>query len=80
METKLSKLLKLMEQGEWPKALSFAAKFPQLGDHRDAIVRGHEAYVRPDFYRQINRDPDILVKIGIAALVDRYITKGHHNA
>ena len=80
METKLSKLLGLMEQGEWKKALSLAAKFPRLGDHHDDIVRGHEACVRPDFYRQINRDPDILVKIGIAALVDRYITKGHHNA
>jgi len=69
-----------MKQGEWAKALSLAAKFPQLGDHKDAIVRGHEACVRPDFYRQINRDPDILVKIGIAALTDRYIAKGHKNA
>ncbi len=70
--TKLSKLLEFMERGEWKKALSLAAKFPQLGDHKDAIVRGHEACVRPDFYRQIKHDPETLVKIGINALKERY--------
>jgi plasmid stabilization system protein ParE len=75
METKLSKLLRLMRREEWKKALSMAAKFPRLGDHHDDIVRGHEACVRPDFYRQIKHDPEALMKIGIAALKERYGTK-----
>ena len=78
--TKLSRLLGLMERGEWKKALSLAAKFPQLGNHKDAIVRGHEACVRPDFYRQMDRDPNVLMIIGIVALKKRYQQKDPRNA
>ena len=70
--TKLSRLCDFMAAGDWPAALRLAATFPRLGDHRDAITRGREACARPDFYRQIGKDPDALVAAGVAALKARY--------
>lgn len=70
--TKLSQLLDLMRAGEWEKALSFAAKFGDLGEHKAAITRGHQAAVNPSFYRQMGKEPVALVEAGTAALKARY--------
>lgn len=70
--TKLSRLLALMRAERWAEALAFAAKFPRLGEHEKAIRRGHEACVRPDFQRQLGRDPEALKREGEAALLARY--------
>jgi hypothetical protein len=73
VDTKLAKLLDLMELGDWPAAIRFAAKFPRLGDHRDDLLRAKDALQNPDFYRQIKRDPDALVQSGIDALKSKYL-------
>ena len=70
--TKLSALVALMRAGEWAKALAFAARFSRLGEHDLAIRRAHEAVVRPDFQRQLGRDPAVLVAAGVEALKARY--------
>jgi hypothetical protein len=70
--TKISRLVELMKAEEWGSALSLASKFPRLGEHELAIRRGHEACVRPDFQRQLGRDPAALREAGIAALRARY--------
>lgn len=70
--TKLAELVRLIRAEEWDRALSFASKFPRLGDHEKAIRRGHEACVRPDFQRQLGRDPAKLIAEGVAALKARY--------
>lgn len=49
-----------------------AAKFADLGEHEQAIRRGHEAMQRPEFQRQIGRDPEAQIAAGIAALKARY--------
>ena len=72
MQTKLSKLLDLMASGDHRAALKLAASFPRLGEHKDAIQRGWSAASSPDFYRQINRDPEALVAAGGEALRVRY--------
>ena len=72
METKLSKLKAAAAAGDWRQALRIAARFPELGDHKAAIKRGHEAYENGRFYQQIGRDPEALIADGIAALKDRY--------
>ena len=77
METKLSKLLAAMAADDWRKALSIASKFAQLGDEKVPITRAHDALLRPDFYRQIGKDPSALVDEGKAALRRRYIRKPH---
>lgn len=72
MKTKASILKDLMIDGQWEKALSLAAKFQDLGKHRDAIKRGHEAIVHPKFYAQLGKDPAVLRDAGIEALKIRY--------
>lgn len=69
---KIDKLRAFMAAGAWRAALSMAARFPRLGAHADAIRAGHEAMQRPDFQRQLKRDPDVVVAAGIAALKARY--------
>jgi hypothetical protein len=72
METKLDKVKAAARSGDWKAAIGIAAKFGQLGDERAAITRAHEAYCRPDFLRQIGRDPEAAIAAGIAALKSRY--------
>lgn len=61
-----------MAADRWREALALAARFPRLGAHKEAIVRGHEAYAHPRFYQSIGRDPVTLQAAGRAALEARY--------
>ena len=72
METKLSKLVAAIHADDWPRALSIAAKFGRLGGEKAAIPRAHDAHLRPDFYRQLGKNPCALVDEGKAALRRRY--------
>lgn len=75
METKLSILKRHMEAGDWTRALALAAKFPRLGEHRNAILDGHLAATNPAFCRGIKKDPAALIEAGKAALSSRYSAK-----
>ncbi len=72
METKLSKVKADMAAGNWGNAILRAAKFGELGDEKDDIMKAREALLRPRFQRQIGRDPDALIQAGCNALVRRY--------
>ena len=74
MERKIDQLIAAMRGGDYRAALRVAARFPRLGEHRDAIVRGWQALQTPEFYREIGRDPEALVASGVAALQERYST------
>jgi hypothetical protein len=69
---KIDALRALMAAGDWPRALAFAARFPDLGEHKEAIKRGHEAGAHPRFYESLGKDCAALVAEGIAALKERY--------
>jgi len=69
---KIDTLLSHMAAGRWPEAIKFAARFPELGEHKADIQRAKDALLRPHFYRQIRRDPAELVERGKAALISRY--------
>lgn len=69
---KIDLLRAAMAAAEWEKALSIAAKFPRLGQHEFAIRCGNEAAQRPEFQRQLGKDPQAIVNAGIAALKERY--------
>lgn len=71
-EKKIDVLRAHMAAGRWREALALAARFPRLGEHKAAIVRGHEAHSHPRFYASLGRDPDLLQAIGRAALEARY--------
>ena len=70
--TKLAHLRDAMRAGNWEQALRMAARFPRLGEHKEAIVRAHEAYSNPRFYSQLGYDMEKLKAEGRRALVERY--------
>ena len=72
METKTSQLLAMIANEQWVDAIKFAAKFPTLGKQSSDITRAKEAINNPDFYRQMNKDIDELIEIGITAIRERF--------
>ncbi len=71
-EQKIEVLRRHMAAGEWREAFKMAAAFPQLGAEKVAIQRGWEAFARPDFCRQLKRDPEAMIESGKDALRRRY--------
>lgn len=72
MQTKLSQIRAAVAANDWRKALAIAARFPQLGQHKAAIVTAHECLAHPGFYRQLGKDEAALIDAGKAALRERY--------
>lgn len=72
MRTKISEVRAAVAANDWRKALSIAAKFPQLGEHKKAIVTAHECLAHPGFYRQLGKDEAALIEAGKAAMCERY--------
>lgn len=70
--TKLLTLQIYMQTGQWEKAIKYAAKFPQLGTDRDAILTASSVLLSPSFYLNIGQDPQILIDKGISALKHRF--------
>jgi hypothetical protein len=71
-ETKLSRLKTAAAAGDWRLAFAIAAKFPQLGAERAAILDAHSAFTNPRFCAQIGRDPEAMIAAGRAALQAKY--------
>ena len=55
-------------QGDWHEAIKLAGSFARLGEHRKPITQAKEAICRPEFQRQLGRDPDQLIASGIEAM------------
>lgn len=72
MQTKLATLKNAAAAQDWQGALRIAAKFADLGEHKAAIVRGHEAHSNARFAAQLGRDPAADIEAGIQALCARY--------
>ena len=70
--TKLSVLRSAWERGDRMGALRIAARFSDLGSHKDSIQRGWDAAQRPDFYKQLRKDPTALTEAAFTALAERY--------
>jgi hypothetical protein len=69
---KITLLRALMARGDWRGAIAIAARFPRLGPARDAVLAAREAFERPEFQRQIGRDPAAIIEAGKAALRGQY--------
>lgn len=72
MRPKIDILREAMAADDWQLAVTIAARFPRLGAARDAVLGAREAFERPDFQRQIGRDPADLIEKGKAALRVQY--------
>ncbi len=70
--TKIGLLRAAWAAGDRPGALKIAARFPDLGEHADAIRRAQEAALRPSMYRQMKRDPEAIINAGYEAIAARY--------
>ena len=73
--TKISQIRAAMQAGDWDLAFRLAARLPQLGRQRGAILTARGALVNPQFYREMGRDLDQLVALGRAAMVERFSGK-----
>ena len=71
-QTKLSHVIAAMQAGDWTRAISLAAKFPNLGPQRAAILDAHLAITNPRFTQQLRRDPAADIEAGKRALQERY--------
>ncbi|KVZ03367.1 hypothetical protein [Burkholderia stagnalis] len=72
MKTKISIVREHMAAGRWQEAIRVAARFPQLGAERAAILDAHGAYTNPRFFAQLGRDVETLKRAGQRALVLKY--------
>lgn len=65
-------LLSAIQREDWPEALCLACRLRSLGP-QDAIIRSAwSAHRNPDFYREIGKDPEALLRAAIPALVARF--------
>lgn len=72
MKTKLDQLKEAAARGDWQTAIAIAARFPQLGNIREAVLDAHTAYTNPRFLIQLGRDPDRAKEAGRLALIRHY--------
>lgn len=70
--TKLARLRGYWALGDSTAVLRLAASWHQLGDAKADIERGWAAVQYPEFYREMGREPDLLIAAGIAAVRRRY--------
>lgn len=69
MKKKIDILREFMAAEAWHQALRLAASWP---DARPATRKAWEAAARPEFQRQLGRDPDALIEAGKAELMARF--------
>jgi hypothetical protein len=72
MISKAQQILDALGRNDGCEALRIAAAFPHLGRYKEAITRGWSACQQPDFYRQLGKDPEQLIAVGVAAVRARY--------
>ncbi|MDN7790458.1 hypothetical protein QZM66_23110 [Burkholderia contaminans] len=72
MKTKISIVREHMAAGRWQEAIRVAARFPQLGAERAAILDAHGAYTNPRFFSQLGKDVETMKQAGQRALVLKY--------
>ncbi len=70
--TPLERVRAAVAAEDWREATRLSLKLPSLGPDEEAISRAQEAFLRPDFLRQVNKDPEAAIEAGKAALRRRF--------
>lgn len=70
--TKLSQIMLALERDDVAGALRIAARFPDLGAERAAILDAHGAVTNPRFCQQLGKEPAALIELGRLALIRRW--------
>jgi hypothetical protein len=67
----MAKVRARVAASEWREATRLAAKL-RLGDDGAVIDRAWQAYTKPDFCRELKRDPETLIAAGVEVLKRRF--------
>lgn len=59
---------------DWHRALRLAKELSGLGEDEAVLRRAWEALVRPEFLREVKKDPEVALAEGVATLRRRYTT------
>jgi hypothetical protein len=70
--TKTDKIRAAWAAGDCIAALRIAARFFDRSEATKAFKRGMEAHNNPQFYRQIGKDPDLLLATALELLAKRF--------
>ena len=71
MKTAKEKVIEMLCAGDDVGAMRAAAKWHDLGEHKESITRGWAARTNADFYKQIGEDPQALWDKGVSDLKAR---------
>jgi hypothetical protein len=64
METKTELIKSSLASGDWLSALRVTSRFHDRSEDTLSFKRGFDAYQNPDFYRQLGKSPDELMRNG----------------
>jgi hypothetical protein len=70
--TKTEKIRAAWAAGDYIAALRIASRFFDRSDATKAYKRGLDAHNNPQFYRQIGKDPDLLLAMALKLLAKRF--------
>lgn len=73
-KTKTAQIREAWAAGDKLGALRIASRFTDQSGDTKAMQRGWDAHSNPDFYRQINKNPDELVEKAFAVIERKFIT------
>lgn len=68
----IEKVRAAVAEEDWKTALRIAKNLTGFGDDEAVIARAWEGLVRPEFLRQVNRDPEKAYEDGVAVLRRRF--------
>ncbi len=69
---KIGRVRALWGRGDRLGALAAANKIQRLGEDGTTIRKGYSAMRNPDFYRQLGKNPEEMVRAALAAMVSRF--------
>ena len=72
MESKTEIIRSALSRGDRLSALRVAARFHDRSEDTRLFKRAFDAYRNPDFYRQVGKDPDQLIRAAMKRLEDRF--------
>jgi hypothetical protein len=71
-DSKVERVRAAVAAEDWRTALRLAKELSGLGEDDVLLSRAWEGLVRPDFLRQVNKDPEKAYEDGIAVLRRRF--------
>src|SRR5882757_7078006 len=72
MQSKTERIKTALADGDWLSALRTPSRFHDRSCDTLTFKRGFDAYQHPDFYRQLGKDPEMLINEAITRLHARF--------